>query len=72
MNTLQVRYLSLAGNGADIIVVPIRDRECYIICSSSTFFTDIHRIILPFQVKGVRADMPRPQARAKGKVTHPT
>jgi hypothetical protein len=38
-------------------------------------FTDIHRTILPFQVKGVRlpVDMPRPfQARAKGVVTHPT
>jgi hypothetical protein len=36
--------------------------------------TDIHRTILPFQVKGVRVDMPRPlafQAREKGIVTHP-
>jgi hypothetical protein len=30
-------------------------------------FTDIHRTILPFQVKGVRVDMRRPfQAREKG------
>jgi hypothetical protein len=35
-------------------------------------FTDIHRTVFPFQVKGVRVDMPRPfQARENGVVTHP-
>jgi hypothetical protein len=35
-------------------------------------FTDIHGTILPFQVKGVGVDIPRPfKAREKGAVTHP-
>jgi hypothetical protein len=35
-------------------------------------FTDIHRTVLPFQVKGVRVDMSRTfQAREKAVVPHP-
>jgi hypothetical protein len=35
-------------------------------------FTDIHRTVLPFQVKRVRVDMSRTfQAREKGVVPHP-